>query len=212
MSIDYLQDVKPLEDQGISDEVIAQHLRDATANAIPCSSAKEILQENGAVIIDPISGDKSGLLISYYQSLSVGSESQVLIAYFIEHVFEGGSEIDTNVYPRSIQWAAVTSAMPAGLQPTVSALLQSAGNRPNPDASVAEIVAAREEYEAQQAAAEAEREARANFAVKKARYDELYNEHIAPLQVQPGVTNSDWSAALNAMANDFLFTEDVAAE
>ena len=203
MSIDYLRDVKPLEDQGISDEVIAQQLRDATANAIPCSSAKEILQENGAVIIDPITGDKSGLLISYYQTLAVGSESQVLIAYFIEHVFEGGSEIDTNAYPRSIQWASVTSAMPAELQPTVDALSEAAGGRPNPDASVADIVASREAYEAQQAAAEAEREARANFAVKKARYDELYNEYIAVLQIQPDVTDADWSAALNSMADNF---------
>ncbi len=203
MSIDYLRDVKPLEDQGISDEVIAQHLRDATANAIPCSSAKEILQENGAVVIDPITGDKSGLLISYYQTLAAGSESQVLIAYFIEHVFEGGAEVDTNAYPRSIQWASVTSAMPAELQPTVDALSEVAGGRPNPDVSVADIVASREAYEAEQAAAEAEREARANFAVKKARYDELYNEFIAPLQIQPGVTDADWSAALNSMADNF---------
>ncbi len=203
MSIDYLRDVKPLEDQGISDEVIAQSLRDATANAIPCSSAKEILQENGAVVIDPISGSKSGLLISYYQSLTIGSESQVLIAYFIEHVFGDGVEVDTNVYPRSIQWASVTSAMPESLQGVVAALLEAAGGRPNPDASVADIVASREEYEAQQAAAEAEREARANFAVKKARYDELYNEYIAPLQIQPDVTDADWSAALNSMASNF---------
>ncbi len=203
MSIDYLRDVKPLEDQGISDEVIAQHARDATANAIPCSSAKEILQENGAVVIDPVSGDKSGLLISYYQALDVGSESQVLIAYFIDHVFEGGAEVDTNAYPRSIQWASVTSAMPAELQPTVDALSEAAGGRPNPDVSVADIVASREAYEAQQAAAEAEREARANFAVKKARYDELYNEYIAVLQIQPDVTDADWSAALNNMATNF---------
>jgi hypothetical protein len=203
MSIDYLRDVKPLEDEGVPDDVIAQHLRDATASAIPCSSAKEILQENGAVIIDPVTGDKSGLLISYYQTLDVGSEAQVLIAYFIEHVFEGGSEIDTNVYPRSIQWASVTSAMPAELQATVSALADAAGGHPNPDASVGDIVASREAYEAEQAAAEAEREARANFAVKKARYDELYNEYIAPLQIQPGVTDADWSDALNLMASNF---------
>lgn len=203
MSIDYLRDVKPLEDQGISDDVIAQHLRDATASAIPCSSAKEILQENGAVIIDPVTGDKSGLLISYYQSLAVGSESQVLIAYCIEHVFEGGSEIDTNVYPRSIQWASVTSAMPESLQGVVAALLNAAGGRPNPDASVSDIIASQEAYEAEQAAAEAEREARANFAVKKARYDELYNEYIAVLQIQPDVTDADWSAALNSMADNF---------
>lgn len=201
--IDYIANVKPLEDQGVPDDVIAQHLRDATTSAIPCSSAKEILQQNGAVIIDPVTGDKSGLLISYYSTLQVGSEAQVLIAYFIEHVFEGGIEVDTNAYPRSMQWAAVTSAMPAELQTTVSALADVAGGHPNPDASVADIVAVRGAYEADQAAAEAEREARANFAVKKARYDELYNEYIAPLQIQPDVTDSDWSAALNGMATNF---------
>ena len=203
MSIDYLRDVKPLEDQGISDEVIAQHLRDATANAIPCSSAKEILQENGAVIIDPIIGDKSGLLISYYQTLAVGSESQVLIAYFIEHVFEGGSEIDTNAYPRSIQWASVTSAMPAELQPTVDALSEAAGGRPNPDASVADIVASREAYEAQQAAAEAEREAAAATAAQFEKYNGLYNANISPLVTANDPDNAKWQAALNKMAADW---------
>lgn len=203
MSIDYLRDVKPLEDQGISDEVIAQHLRDATANAIPCSSAKEILQENGAVIIDPITGDKSGLLISYYQTLAVGSEAQVLIAYFIEHVFEGGAEVDTNAYPRSIQWASVTSAMPAELQPTVDALSEAAGGRPNPDASVADIVASREAYEAQQAAAEAEREAAAATAAQFEKYNGLYNANISPLVTANDPDNAKWQAALNKMAADW---------
>ena len=90
MSIDYLRDIKPLEDQGLSDNVILKHLQDRTSQPISCANAKEILQENGAVIIDPINGSKSGLLISYYETLPVGSESQVLIAYFIEHVFGGG--------------------------------------------------------------------------------------------------------------------------
>lgn len=203
MSIDYLRDVKPLEDQGISDDVIAQHLRDATANAIPCSSAKEILQENGAVIIDPVTGDKSGLLISYYQALDVGSESQVLIAYFIDHVFEGGSEIDTNVYPRSIQWGSVTSAMPESLQGTVAALLDAAGGRPNPDVSVADIVASREAYEAQQAAAEAEREAAEETALQFQKYNGLYNANISPLVTANDPDNAKWQAALNNMASQW---------
>ena len=203
MSIDYLRDVKPLEDQGISDEVIAQQLRDATANAIPCSSAKEILQENGAVIIDPITGDKSGLLISYYQTLAIGSESQVLIAYFIEHVFEGGAEVDTNAYPRSIQWASVTSAMPAELQPTVDALSEAAGGRPNPDVSVADIVASREAYEAEQAAAEAEREAAEETALQFQKYNGLYNANISPLLTANDPDNAKWQAAVNKMASQW---------
>ena len=199
--IDYLRDVKPLEDQGISDEVIAQHLRSAIA--IPCSSAKEILQENGAVIIDPVTGDKSGLLISYYQTLDVGSESQVLIAYFIEHVFEGGIEVDTNVYPRSIQWESVTSAMPESLQGVVTAILEAAGGQPNPGLVAADIQLLRDEETARVA------EEAANAIVVQAlmdttaNYDALYNQHIAPLYNAADFSDASWIAALNAMASDW---------
>ena len=203
MSIDYLRDIKPLEDQGLSDNVILKHLQDRTARPISCENAKEILQENGAVIIDPISGSKSGLLISYYETLPVGSESQVLIAYFIEHVFGGGVEVDTDVYPRSIQWADVTAAMPADLQPVVSSLLESAGGRPDADATEGDIILAREEYEAQEAQREAEAEymKKQNAATKN--YDQLYNQHIAPLYSAKDMSDASWMAALQAMSDNW---------
>ena len=203
MSIDYLRDIKPLQDQGLSDDIILKHLQDRTAQPISCENAKEILQENGAVIVDPINGSKSGLLISYYETLPVGSESQVLIAYFVEHVFGGGSEIDTNVYPRSIQWASVTAAMPSELQPVVSALLDSANGRPDAEATEGDIILAREEYEAQ----EAEREAEAEYLKKqnaaKRNYDELYNQHIAPLYSAKDMSDASWIAALQAMSDNW---------
>lgn len=201
--IDYLTDIKPLEDQGLSDDVILKHLQDRTAQPISCENAKEILQENGAVIIDPINGSKSGLLISYYETLPVGSESQVLIAYFIEHVFGGGVEVDTNVYPRSIQWADVTAAMPADLQPVVSLLLESAGGRPDAGATEGDIILAREQYEAQ----EAEREAEAEYMKKQnaatKNYDQLYNQHIAPLYSAKDMSDASWIAALQAMSDNW---------
>jgi len=203
MSIDYLRDIKPLQDQGLSDDIILKHLQDRTAQPISCENAKEILQENGAVIVDPINGSKSGLLISYYETLQVGSESQVLIAYFVEHVFGGGSEIDTNVYPRSIQWASVTAAMPGELQPVVSALLDSAGGRPDAEATEGDIIEAREEYEAQQAEREAEAEYLAKQNAAKRNYDELYNQHIAPLYSAKDMTDASWIAALQAMSNNW---------
>ena len=204
MSIDYLRDIKPLQDQGLSDDIILKHLQDRTAQPISCENAKEILQENGAVIVDPINGSKSGLLISYYETLPVGSESQVLIAYFVEHVFGGGSEIDTNVYPRSIQWASVTAAMPGELQPVVSALLDSAGGgRPDAEATEGDIIEAREEYEAQQAEREAEAEYLAKQNAAKRNYDELYNQHIAPLYSAKDMTDASWIAALQAMSSNW---------
>ena len=203
MSIDYLRDIKPLQDQGLSDDVILKHLQDRTAQPISCENAKEILQENGACIIDPINGSKSGLLISYYETLQVGSESQVLIAYFVEHVFGGGSEIDTNVYPRSIQWASVTAAMPGELQPVVSALLNSAGGRPDAEATEGDIILAREEYEAQEAEREAEAEYLAKQNAAKRNYDELYNQHIAPLYSAKDMSDASWIAALQAMSDNW---------
>ena len=47
--IDYEIDVKPLEDQGLSDSDIAQALASRTANPMLCSEARVILQEAGAV-------------------------------------------------------------------------------------------------------------------------------------------------------------------
>lgn len=203
MSIDYLRDIKPLEDQGLSDNIILKHLSSRTMRTMPCGDARVILQENGAVIIDPINGSKNGLLISYYESLPLGSESQVLIAYFIEHVFGDGVEVDTTVYPRSVQWADVTAAMPAPLQPVVSLLLESAGGRPDADATEGDIILAREEYEAQEAQREAEAEymKKQNAATKN--YDQLYNQHIAPLYSAKDMSDASWMAALQAMSDNW---------
>lgn len=208
--IDYLFDVKSFEDQGLSDDIILKHLSSRTMRTMPCGDARMILQENGAVIIDPINGSKNGLLISYYESLPLGSESQVLIAYFIEHVFGDGVEVDTTVYPRSVQWADVTAAMPAPLQPVVSLLLESAGGRPDADVVENDIIEARENHEAQEAeraAQEAERAAQAEYineqnATKK-NYDQLYNQHIAPLYSAKDMSDASWTAALQAMSENW---------
>ena len=200
--IDYLADVKELEDAGVSDDVIAQHLSTRTMQAMPCSDARVILQEAGAVVEDPVAGTRAGSLIDHYSGLPQGDEKS-LLGWFISHVFGNGETVSTDSYPRSLQWASVTAGMDASLQIVAQALVDDAGGQPEEAVTAEQISEAREAYEAEQAAAEAEREARANFAVKKARYDELYNEYIAVLQIQPDVTDSDWSAALNSMATNF---------
>jgi len=203
MSINYQEDIKPLEDIGISDASIALHLSLATLSPIPCSTVREVLQESGSVIVDPASGSKSGPLISYYQTLAAGSADQVLFAYFLQHSFGSGVDVKTNEYPRSIQWAQATAGLPSSLQPVALKIVDGGGGRPHPNVTESDVVAHREQFEADQAASQAEREARENFDGKKTRYDELYNDHIAPLQIQPGVTDADWTAALNSMADNF---------
>ena len=200
--IDYLADVKELEDAGVADAVIAQHLSTRTMQAMPCSDARVILQESGAVVEDPVAGTRAGSLIDYYTALPQGDEKS-LLGWFISHVFGNAETVSTDSYPRSIQWSSVTAWMGADLQVVAQSLVDAAGGQPDELVTVEQISEARETYLTDQAAAEAEREARANFAVKKARYDELYNEYIAVLQIQPGVTDADWSAALNSMADNF---------
>ena len=200
--IDYLADVKELEDAGVADDVISQHLSIRTMRAMSCSDARVIIQESGAVVEDPVAGTRAGSLINHYTALPQG-EAKSLLGWFISHVFGNGETVSTDSYPRSLQWASVTAGMDANLQVVTQSLVDAAGGQREEPVTAEQISEARETYLADQAAAEAEREARANFDVKKARYDELYNEFIAPLQIQPGVTDADWSAALNSMASNF---------
>jgi len=68
--IDYLRDIKPLQDQGVSNAVIAQHLSARTALAMSTESSRETLQESGAVLTDPVMiNQRSGGLIDYYLTL-----------------------------------------------------------------------------------------------------------------------------------------------
>ncbi|MCP4782775.1 MAG: hypothetical protein GY878_04390, partial [Fuerstiella sp.] len=150
----------------------------------------------------PVAGTRAGSLIDHYTALPQG-ESKSLLGWFISHVFGNGVNVLTDSYPRSIQWASVTAGMDANLQVVAQSLVDAAGSQPEEPVTAEQISEVREEYEAEQAAVVAEQEARANFDVKKARFNELYNEYIAPLQIQPGVTDSDWSAALNRMADNF---------
>lgn len=216
--IDYLHDVKPLESD-LSDAEIKAHLSTRTARPISAKAAKDTLLESGVVVIDPVTGNRVGPLIDHYTSLPDG-KNKVLLAWFINHCLGTGQDVETNNYPRSAQFAAVEAGLPAEIAPVAVVMVNEAGGRPNAGTAI-DVDVVRQQWivdeaarqaaeearqaaeEAQQAEAEAEREVRAKFAVKKARYDELYNEYIAVLQIQPGVTDADWSAALNSMADNF---------
>jgi len=198
--IDYLADVKELEEAGVSDAVIAQHLSVRTMQAMPCSDARVILQEAGAVVEDPVAGTRAGSLIDHYSGLPQG-EAKSLLGWFISHVFGSGETVSTDSYPRSLQWASVTAGMDANLQVVAQSLLDSAGGRA--EATEGDIIEAREEYEAQQAEREAEAEYLAKQNAAKRNYDELYNQHIAPLYSAKDMTDASWIAALQAMSSNW---------
>ena len=200
--IDYLADVKEFKEAGVSDAVIAQHLSARTMQAMPCSDARVILQESGAVVEDPVAGTRAGSLIDHYSGLPQG-EAKSLLGWFISHVFGNGETVTTDSYPRSIQWASVTAGMDADLQVVAQALVDAAGGQLEEPVTVEQISEAREEYDAQEAerAAQAEYMNRQNAAKKN--YDQLYNQHIAALYSAKDMSDASWIAALQAMSDNW---------
>jgi len=148
--IDYLADVKELEDAGVSDDVIAQHLSTRTMQAMPCSDARTILQEAVAVVEDPVAGTRAGSLIDHYSGLPQGDEKS-LLGWFISHVFGNGETVSTDSYPRSIQWSSVTAGMGADLQVVAQSLVDATGGQPDAGTTIDDVIASRNAYNVQQA-------------------------------------------------------------
>jgi hypothetical protein len=230
--LDYLGIVKPLEDQGLDDATIASHLAARTAFPMAGEESKYILEDTGAVLLDPIvENQRMGSLITYYQGLPDGEPKQ-LIAWFISRVFSG-QKVGTDEYPRSVQFAAVEASLPPDLQAVSARLVEAAGGRTYSTTVEADIAASRQAYadavaaqEAAQQQAEAEEAAR--LAEEQAQQEEMerrlqeeedkrnalldlqaqyttaYNSNIAPLLDSENVDSATWKAALQTMANDWV--------
>ena len=213
--INYLEDIEPLQDQGVSDAVIAQHLSLKTAAPIQVENAREILLESGAVVIDPVTGNRMGILIDHYASLPDG-DAKVLIAWFISHCLGNGEIVSTHEYPRSVQFASVQQSLPQSLQPVGDQLIQAGGGRGD-TVVAADVSASRESYnlekQQQEEADEAERVAEEQRLQQQELADEhfeqlqsLWNKNVAPLRdnVIPASNPASWKAALQLMADNFV--------
>jgi len=217
MSIDYLSEIKPLEDQGISDENIAVHLNSKTLFSMQSEECKYILQDNAAVLLDPVKVDqRSGSLIDYYQSLEAG-DAKSLIAFYLGRIY-ADQPVATDQYPRSIQFASVEASLPESLKEVSAKLVESAGGRPHAGVTAADVAASRAAWEqaeadriAQEEAAAAEAEAeRIKYEQVMAlneRYIIQYNANIAPLIDGQEVDELVWKAAIQKMADDFIPAE-----
>lgn len=196
MAISYPVDIQPLQEQGVSNAEIAAHLSDRTAAAIANADARTELQESGAVIIDPANPtQRSGSLIEFYATLPAG-QNATLVAWFLNAVFGTSDDINTQNYPRSIQFAQVELILPSDLQPVATSLVDGAGGRPDAGTTEADVVAIQTQYEADQAAALA-------TAAQLEKYNGLYNANISPLVTANDPDNAKWQAALNKMAADW---------
>ena len=204
MSIDYLSEIKPLEDQGISFENIAVHLNSKTLHSMQADKCRYILQDNASVLLDPVKvNQRSGSLIDYYQSLEPSDEKD-LIAFFLARIY-GNDSVSTDQYPRSIQFASVESSLPNNLQFVAQKLVELAGGgRPHSGINEQDVIDCKAEYEQAEAdriiQEQEEQRIEAEMQSLTNRYTKLYNENIAVLQDDNNTSNEQWQAALDNMS------------
>lgn len=204
MSYSYINDIKPLQDKGVSIAEITQHISDRTANPMGPSAAY-ILSDTGAVLVDPASGEKFGSLIDYYQTLPAG-DAKNLIAFFLDRIYSGNI-VETSEYPRSIQFAAVELTLPADLQAVCQKLVDEAGGRPDAGTDEASVLAAQAAYEAEQAEIAEQERIDGEVQALYERYLVQYNSQLAPLLDSRETDELVWQAAIRAMSDNFIPAE-----
>ena len=196
MSYSYINDIKPLQDQGVSNAEIAAHLSNRTAR--PMQSAESIyeLQNSGAVISSPVLiSQRTGSLIDYWQGLPAGQEKD-LLAFFLSTLYDG-NPVRTDQYPRSTQYALAELNMTPDLQLVAESLVNLAGGRPDQGTTEQDVVASQQAYEAEQAENEA-------LAALDQQYWSLHNQFIAPLQDARNTDSAAWKAGIQSMADNWV--------
>lgn len=143
--LNYSTQILPLQQQGVDNATIASHLAGVTARPMLSKESRFILEDTGAVLLDPVADNQRiGSLISYYSGLSDGPSKQ-LIAWFISRVFSGEA-VETNKYPHSVQFASVEAALPTDLKIVAAKLVEAAGGRPFADTVESDIAEAEQQY------------------------------------------------------------------
>ena len=194
MAIDYLSEVKPLQDAGVSNADIATHLNARTLGSMQSQASIYVLQDTGAVLIDPVTGNKFGSFITYYESLPDG-DAKNLIAFALDRWYSG-QDVSTDEYPRSVQFDSVCVTLPADLQAVCDQLVAEAGGKVHSGVTEADVVASQTAYEQEQAT-------QAAVAALENQYVALYNTNIAPLIDNQETDSAVWGAALQTMANEW---------
>ncbi len=192
--IDYLTDIKPLQDKGVSNTDIAAHLSNRTAQPMSATETVYTLQDSGAVINSPVLiSQRSGTLIEYYSGLPNGQEKD-LLAFFVSTVFSG-SDVATNEYPRSTQFALSELNMPQDLQLVAETLVVQSGGRPDQGTSEADVVSIQQQWEQAEAARIAEEQRQQSILALQA---EIENDYINPAVSDDASTADQVRAAIKA--------------
>jgi len=174
-----------------------------TSSYIPCSDLENLLGWAGLAKRNAVTGAWEGSLIDFMNSNAVPALSDGLSELFSHLNKPRSTGVDSNEQP----WAGSMADLLSGLEAVglidsqfTADVVALAGGYAYPDLDVAAVQLLRDEHEAQ-AAADA---ASDRFYVKLARYNELHNTYISPLESDLDADNSSWVAALQAMADNFI--------
>ena len=190
MPLDYLSQIKPLEDQGMSDADIASLLAASTNKDIAISELENFLDFENLAKRDALTGSWVGVLPDEVTNNVFGLGPG--LANLFSHINKPRSVIvDTTVSPWATDALALTGGLlAAGLitQAQYDGFYALANGRPNADAVEQDVIDSRAQWEAEEAQRQAEEEARqAEEAARQAHADWVnnywtkHNTYIAPV-------------------------------
>lgn len=194
MAVDYLRDVKPLENIGRNDIYIANHLSSRTAKKIPCNEVKIILEEDGLISEHPVTLQRSGSLADYYNTLADGNNMKRLIGWFIAHVFGRGEFISSDTQPRAIQLASVLASLPEQFQATGNKILNLGGGQPQAGTTEQDIINARAAYEEDELRRDAYNQIASKAGAATAAAQAVWNNQGTPAEII-AAGEDGWSAS-----------------
>ena len=208
--VDYISQVKPLEDAGMTDADIAALLAASTASDIPVGELENYLTFQGLATRNPITGAWEGPLPDEINNNVFGLGPG--LAALFSHINKPRSVVvDTTVSP----WASDAAALTAGLVAAglITAQQQTdfyalGGGLPNAGLTEADVTQSRVDWEAAEAARQAEEEARqAEEAARQAHQDWVngywtqHNATVAPVLDAGPVDDVALVAALRSLAD-----------
>jgi len=210
--MDYLTDIKPLEDQGMTDAEIASLLSASTSRDIQISELENFLDFEGLASRNAITGSWEGPLPSEIINNNFGLSAG--LSSLFNHINKPRSVIvDTTVSPWATDALALTGGLlAAGLinQQQYDGFYDLAGGRPNANVVEQDIIDSRTQWEADEAQRQAdEAQRQAEEAARQAHQDWVsdyqgrFNLNVAAvLDDSPNRDNAALVAALRTLADD----------
>ena len=201
--MDYLTDIKPLEDQGMTDAEIASLLSASTSRDIQISELENFLDFEGLASRNAITGSWEGPLPSEIINNNFGLSAG--LSSLFNHINKPRSVIvDTTISPWSTDALALTGGLlAAGLinQQQYDGFYDLAGGRPNANVVEQDIIDSRAQWEADEAQRQAEEAARQAHQDWVSSYWTQHNSTVAPVLDAGTVDNVSLVAALRSLAD-----------